>query len=100
VARGDGRVTLILTVVAAVVSGGASVQQLGNLTMVSGTLYVAGMLFAAGALFGFGLALRRREVSGRWSAVSLWTARRLLALHLIAAAYFVYWGPIGWKTWG
>jgi hypothetical protein len=91
---------LILTVVAAVLAGGAGVRQLGNLTMVSGTLYVAGMLFAAWALFGFGLALRRREVSGRWSAVSLWTARSLLALHLIAAAYFVYWGPIGWKTWG
>jgi CubicO group peptidase (beta-lactamase class C family) len=91
---------LVLAPIAAVMSGGASVQQLGNLTMVSGTLYVAGLLFAAWALFGFGLALRWRDESGRWSLVSLWTARGLLTLHLIAAAYFVYWGPIGWKTWG
>jgi hypothetical protein len=68
--------------------------------MVSGTLYVAGLLFAAWTVFGIALALRRRDTSGRWAPFSLWTARGVLLVHLIAAAYFVYWGPIGWKTWG
>ncbi|HEX7120818.1 MAG TPA: serine hydrolase domain-containing protein [Gemmatimonadaceae bacterium] len=91
---------VLLAPVLAVMLGGAGIQQLGTLTMVSGTLYGAGLLFAAWAVFGFALALRRRQATSRWGTLSLWTARGLLALHLIAAAYMVYWGPIGWKTWG
>lgn len=91
---------MLLAPVVAVMIGGAGIQQLGTLTMVSGTLYGAGLLFAAWAVFGFALALRRRQATSRWGSLSLWTARGLLALHLIAAVYMVYWGPIGWKTWG
>ena len=90
---------LLAPLVVAAISG-AGLAELGNLTMVSGSFYVAGLLFVAWVIFGFGLALRRRQVSGPWARLSLWTARSLLAVHLIAAAYFVYWGPIGWKTWG
>jgi CubicO group peptidase (beta-lactamase class C family) len=91
---------LILAPFVVIALGGAGIRQLGTLTLVSGTMYVAGLLFAAWTLFGFSLALRRRDTSGRWTPVSLWTARSLLFVHVIAAAYFVYWGPIGWKTWG
>jgi hypothetical protein len=91
---------IILVPFVAVAVGGAGIKELGTLTMVSGSIYVAGLLFAAWAVYGIVLAVQRREASGRLATFSLWTARGLLALHLIAAAYFVYWGPIGWKTWG
>jgi CubicO group peptidase (beta-lactamase class C family) len=91
---------LVAAPLVAMMAGGASVARLGNLTMVSGTMYAAGLLFAAWAVFGFGLALRRRRATTRWGWLSLWIARSLLAVHLIAAAYLIYWGPIGWKTWG
>jgi CubicO group peptidase (beta-lactamase class C family) len=91
---------LVLAPFVAMMLGGAGIPELGNLTMVSGTMYVAGLLFAAWAVVGFGLALRRRQATTRWGALSLGTARGLLVVHLIAAAYLVYWGPIGWKTWG
>jgi CubicO group peptidase (beta-lactamase class C family) len=91
---------LVLAPFVAMMVGGAGISELGNLTMVSGTMYLAGLSFAAWAVFGFGLALRRGQARSRWGSLSLWTARGLLAVHLIAAAYLVYWGPIGWKTWG
>lgn len=79
--------------------GGAGIAELGNLTLVSGTVYGAGILFAAWAVFGLGLAVRRRAATGRWQAVSLWAARGILAVHAVAAGYLIYWGPIGWRTW-
>jgi CubicO group peptidase (beta-lactamase class C family) len=91
---------LILLPVVTVALGGAGIAELGNLTVVSGTLYAAGPMFTTWAIFGFVLALRRRDRSGRWSSLSLWTARALLTVHVIAAGYFIYWGPVGWKTWG
>jgi hypothetical protein len=91
---------MILVFFVTVAASGASIRQLGTLTMVSGTLYAAGWLFAAWAVIGFLLVLVRRKSSGRWTWLSVWTARALLLLHVVAAAYFVYWGPVGWKTWG
>jgi len=91
---------LALAPVAAVVIGGAGLAKLGNLSGVSGTIYGAGLAFAAWAIFGTGIALGRRHAPGRWASASLWCARSVLVLHLVAAVYFTYWGYIGWQTWG
>ena len=91
---------VLLAPVGAVALGGAGIAELGNLSMVSGTIYSAGLAFAIWAIFGFGLAVRRRDATGRWASASLWCARTVLTLHLVAAVYFTYWGLIGWKMWG
>lgn len=91
---------VVLAPVGAVAIGGAGIAELGNLSIVSGTIYAAGLAFAIWAIFGFGLAVRTRSATGRWAAASLWCARTVLALHLVAAAYLTYWGLIGWKMWG
>lgn len=90
---------LLAAIFVAVAMSGVDINQLGRLTPTSATIYAAGLAFAAWAIFGFGLALRRRPVSGRWQTASLWTARSVLALHLVAAGYLTYWGFIGWQTW-
>lgn len=91
---------LVALPVVAVAVGGADLALIGKLSIVSGTFYGAGLAFAILAIVGARLAMTRRSPTGRLQTVSLWTARAVLVLHLIAALYFMYWGPIGWQTWG
>ncbi len=91
---------LILTPIVVLMIDGGQLASLGNLTWVSGTMYVVGLLFAAWAVFGLALALFKRKATSGWGKLSLWTARTMLVLQFVAAAYFMYFGPVGWKTWG
>ncbi|MGQ0764221.1 MAG: serine hydrolase [Gemmatimonadota bacterium] len=90
---------LILILVLTVTIGGAGIEQLGNLTTVSGTIYLAGLLYLAWAIFGLVTALRARTAVSRGAAFSLWMARTVLVMHMVGALYLTYWGAIGWKTW-
>jgi hypothetical protein len=39
------------------------------------------------------------RAEGRWALASLWTVRGVATLNVIAAAYLVMSGWIGWRTW-
>lgn len=81
------------------VTAGAEIQQLGNLSLTSATVFVGGILFAVSALVGAAMALRRRDVRGRGTAISIWSARVILVLYFVVACYLTYWGFIGWRMW-
>ncbi|MBV6522224.1 MAG: D-aminopeptidase [Gemmatimonadaceae bacterium] len=72
---------------------------LGRFSPASATLYGIGIAYAAVALAGLALVIRSRPSGGSWLRYSLWPSRAVLALHLVAAAYLVSWGFIGWRTW-
>jgi CubicO group peptidase (beta-lactamase class C family) len=72
---------------------------LGEFTPLTAALYLSLWLFALLALVGLVVAIRHAEATTRFSRVSLWTARCVAALNLVAAVYLVYWGFIGWRTW-
>ncbi len=78
---------------------GAGISDLGNLTPVSGSIYAGCLLYLAAAVFGLLLLLRSHGGVGFWKGVSLWTARGLMLMHAAGAAYFTWWGLIGWKPW-
>jgi CubicO group peptidase (beta-lactamase class C family) len=63
--------------------------------------YLLLWLFAALAVAGVVMALhpRSRASHGHWRALSLWTGRAVSVLNVVAAAYLLYWGQIGWRTW-
>jgi hypothetical protein len=64
-------------------------------------IYLLLWLFAALAIAGVAIALRPtpRVADTRWHALALWAGRAVSVLNLIAAAYLLYWGPIGWRMW-
>lgn len=93
-------VTLLLVVPFLMfLTSGAEVEKLGNLSLTSATVFVGGILFAVSALVGAAMALRRRDVRGRGTAISVWSARVILMLYFVVACYLTYWGFIGWRMW-
>jgi CubicO group peptidase (beta-lactamase class C family) len=86
-------IALMMTVAA------ANPFALGVRSPLTVTTYICLWLFAFLSLAGFLRAVRRAEATTRTQRVSLWTARCVSALNLVAAVYLVYWGFIGWRTW-
>jgi CubicO group peptidase (beta-lactamase class C family) len=78
--------------------GSGDVQTLGRVTWISVSVLLAGYLYCV-----FALILVRTVWAtpggGRWARVSLWSVRAVAVLHVIAAAYLVSMGWIGWRTW-
>lgn len=72
---------------------------LGVASPVTVAIYVTLWIFALLSLVGVAVAIRRAEPASRMARVSLWTARCVSALNLIAAVYLIYWDFIGWRTW-
>jgi hypothetical protein len=95
--------TASLAIAAALV---ASVYQrglieLGRFGPATGGSYVMLWLSAMLAVVGAVIALRSAPLGAhdrRW-APSTWAARAVVALDLVSAAYLLFWGPIGWRTW-
>ena len=79
--------------------GSADVAALGNLTLYSGGMITAGYLFCLFTLM-LGRTAWGAKASTTWSRISLWTVRGVSVVNVVAAAYLVRWGWIGWKTWG
>lgn len=90
---------LIAINVACTAIGSGDLQTIGTFNMVSGGMLVAGYLFCLASLAGARTAWGTRQAEGRWARLSLWTVRGVAALHVIAAAYLVMSGWIGWRTW-
>ena len=63
------------------------------------TIYVAGLLFAMVAAAGLVFVVRARPAATTGARASLAIARVVLVLNAIAAAYLLYWGYIGYRTW-
>jgi hypothetical protein len=63
--------------------------------------YLLLWLFAVLGALGAVLALRptRDARGGLARGLSLWSARVVAVTNLIAAAYLLYWGVVGWRTW-
>jgi CubicO group peptidase (beta-lactamase class C family) len=80
-------------------AGSNDVQALGNLSMVSAGIWVSGVLFGLLSLVGAAAAIRTIATTTRLQGVSLFTARLVLALNVVAVAYLTYWGYLGWRTW-
>ena len=90
---------LIVTQLALLAFGSDDLQALGTLSATSGGVLVAGYLFCLASLAGARSAWGTARGEGRWSRVSLWTVRSAATLNVIAAAYLVTAGWIGWRTW-
>ena len=90
---------LIVVNIAGIVIGANDLQALGNLSPVSGTAWAAGILFCLGTVAAAWITWRARRVEGRWARMSLWSVRTIAAVNVVTAAYLVFWGWIGWRTW-
>ncbi len=89
----------IVTQLALLAFGSDDLQALGTLSATSGGVLVAGYLFCLASLAGARLAWGAASAEGRWAHLSVWTARGVATLNVIAAAYLVMSGWIGWRTW-
>jgi len=89
----------IVVNVACIAIGSNDLQAMGNLTAWSGGMLAAGYLYCLASLAGARIAWGAAPAEGRWSRVSLWMVRGAATLHVIAAAYLVMSGWVGWRTW-
>ena len=90
---------LIVLNLGCAVAAASSLQAIGELTGASVTIYVAGLLFAMVAAAGLVFVVRARPAATTGARASLAIARVVLVLNAIAAAYLLYWGYIGYRTW-
>ncbi|MBI3789652.1 MAG: beta-lactamase family protein [Gemmatimonadetes bacterium] len=76
-----------------------SLNVIGTFNATTCTIWLLGWLFALGSLVAVVLVRATPPGATTWSRVSFVTARTVVWLDLVAAAYLVYWGFIGWATW-
>ena len=92
-------VALLALNVGCLSAASGSVHEIGDLTPLSFTVYLSGILFALAAAAGLVMLFRVRPAGSGGGRVSLFAARIVVLSNAVAAAYLVYWGYIGWRTW-
>jgi CubicO group peptidase (beta-lactamase class C family) len=88
---------LVAAVVIVILSSGELISRMGNLTTWSVALFLSTLVYALASGVGAIVLWRARKHPVR-TLVRIYSTGVILAL-MIAAAYLVYWGIIGLRTW-
>ncbi len=84
----------------------SDLAKVGSLSWLSGTAWLLGLLYGALGVWSVlllyrsrGSALTRHDGSSWRQALSMWSARAVLVLHVLGVVYLVASAHVGWKTW-
>jgi CubicO group peptidase (beta-lactamase class C family) len=96
---GIGAAALLAVYAASAITGLGRIAALGKATAMSIAVFAAPILYAALILIGIVVMLRARKPATGTKRVSLWLARSVIVLHVVAVVYLARHGMLGWRPW-
>ena len=94
-----GAAAVLAVYASSTVTGLGRIAALGTASALSIAVFAAPILYAALVLIGILLMLRARKPATGTQRASLWLARGVLVLNLVAVVYLARHGMLGWRPW-